>query len=51
LPAGIFTSRHDLKRKLLRYIREHNKAAKPIKWSCTDPSHRIRADHSAVTGH
>jgi len=51
IACGIFTAQHDLKRKLLRYIREHNKAAKPIKWSYTDPSHRIRADHSAVTGH
>jgi len=51
IARGIFTSRHDLKRKLLRYIREHNKTAKPIKWSYTDPSHRIRADHSAVTVH
>jgi len=51
IARGIFTSRQDLKRKLLRYIREHNKTAKLIKWSYTDPSHRIRADHSAVTVH
>ena len=27
---GIFTSTTDLSRKLLRYIREHNRVAKPI---------------------
>ncbi len=51
IARGIVTSPHDLRRKLMRYIREHNKTAKPIKWSYTDPSHRIRADHSAVTVH
>ncbi len=51
IARGIFTSQSALKRKLLRYIREHNKSAQPIKWSYTDPSHRIRADHSAVTVH
>jgi len=51
IARGIFTSQVDLKRKLLRYIRAHNKTAKPIKWRYTDISHRIRAPHSAVTGH
>jgi len=51
IARGIFRSQHDLKRKLMRYIREHNKTAKPIKWRYTDISHRIRAPHSDVTVH
>ncbi len=50
IARGIFTSVHDLARKLMRYIRHHNRSAKPIKWSYRDPSHRITFD-SAVTGH
>jgi len=49
---GIFTSVHDLARKLMRYIRQHNKTVAPIKWAYRDFSHRISpAFHSAVTGH
>lgn len=51
IARGIFTSPADLSRKLMRYIREHNKTAKPIKWKYTDISRRIRAPHSGVTGH
>jgi transposase len=40
---GIFTSVKDLDRKLMRYIREHNKNPKPIKWKYDDPSRRIRS--------
>lgn len=50
IARGIFTSVPDLARKLMRYIRHHNKVAKPIKWSYRDPSHRIAAG-STVTGH
>jgi transposase len=50
IARGIFTSTKDLARKLMRYIRLHNRAAKPIKWSYRDPTHRITFD-SAVTGH
>ena len=32
----------DLDRKLMRYIREHNKDPRPIKWKYDDPSRRIR---------
>ena len=51
IARGIFPSTTDLSRKLLRYIRQHNKTAKPIKWKYTDVTHRIRAPHSAVTVH
>ena len=40
---GIFTSVKDLARsKLMRYIREYNKAPKPVKWTYRDPLHRIQ---------
>ncbi len=41
ITRGIFTSRHDLKRKLMRYIRHYNRNAKPVKWKYTNPAHRI----------
>jgi transposase len=46
---GIFTSTADLQGKLMRYIREHNKTARPIKWKYADPSRRIRAPHTALS--
>lgn len=50
IARGIFTSRHDLKRKLMRYIRTYNQAAKPVKWKYTDPRHRMTST-LPVTGH
>jgi transposase len=50
IARGIFTSVADLKRKLMRYIRQYNKAPKPIKWIYRDPSHRITTN-STVTIH
>ena len=41
ITRGVFTSVKDLSRKLMRYIREHNKDPKPIKWKYDDPSRRI----------
>jgi hypothetical protein len=40
----------DLARKLMRYIREYNKAPKTVKWKYFDPSRRITTE-SVVTGH
>ena len=51
IARGIFKSTTDLARKLMRYIREHNKTARPIKWKYADPSRRVRAHLSAVTVH
>ena len=51
IARGIFKSTSDLARKLMRYIREHNKTAQPIKWKYADPSRRVHAHHSAVTVH
>lgn len=49
---GIFTSVNDLARKLMRYIRHHNKSPVPIKWAYRDFSRRIIPTFdSAVTGH
>jgi transposase len=49
---GIFTSVKDLARKLMRYVRHHNKSAVPIKWAYRDFSHRIFPTFdSAVTAH
>jgi transposase len=42
ISRGIFTSVKDLARKLMRYIREHNKNPKPIKWKYDNAAHRIR---------
>src|SRR5216684_305892 len=41
IARGIFTSLADLKRKLMRYIRQYNTAPKPIKWVYRNPTHRI----------
>src|SRR6266849_3747670 len=49
IARGIFTSLADLKRKLMRYIRQYNKAPKPIKWVYRNPTHRITTN-STVTG-
>jgi transposase len=38
---GIFTSVHDLARKLVRYVRQYNKTAKPFRWTYADVSRRI----------
>jgi transposase len=52
IARGVFTSKQDLKRKLMRYIKNHNKDPKPFKWSWNDVTHRISpATTSAVTVH
>lgn len=50
IARGVFTSVHDLKRKLMRYIRKYNEAPKPVKWKYFDTSRRITSD-SSVTVH
>ena len=50
IARGVFTSVPDLKRKLMRYIRQYNKNPKTVKWKYVDPSRRITPD-SAVTVH
>jgi len=41
IARGIFTSVPDLRRKLMRYIKQYNKLAKPFRWSYADPTRRI----------
>ncbi len=50
IARGIFTSVPDLKRKLMRYIREYNRQPKTVKWKYFDPSRRITST-STVTVH
>src|ERR687898_2098282 len=40
IARGVFTSVPDLKRKLMRYIRQYNKQAKPVKWKYFETSRR-----------
>ncbi len=51
IARGIFTSTADLRRKLMQYIRLHNKTCQPIQWSYSNPKHRITAPRTSVTGH
>jgi len=50
IARGVFTSVPDLKRKLMRYIRQYNTQPKPVKWKYFDASRRITPE-SIVTGH
>jgi transposase len=50
IARGVFNSVADLKRKLMRYIRQYNLAPKPVKWVYRDTAHRITTD-SRVTVH
>lgn len=52
IARGVFKSKADLKRKITRYIRRYNDAAKPFKWSYNDPKRRItKPADSKVTPH
>jgi transposase len=42
IARGIFTSKADLARKIMRYIRHYNKAALPFKWTHRHSAKRIR---------
>ena len=42
IARGIFTSTADLRRKLMQYIKAHNKNCHPFAWTYSDPSKRIR---------
>jgi transposase len=50
IARGVFTSTADLKRKLMKYIREYNKEPKTVKWKYFDPTRRITPE-SIVTAH
>src|SRR3989475_10643569 len=42
IARGVFTSVADLARKLRKYIRAYAQAARPFRWTYTDPRRRIR---------
>src|SRR6202795_5287552 len=46
IARGIFTSKTDLSRKLLRYIKQYNKTATPFHWRYKNVDHRIKPNHS-----
>lgn len=46
ITRGIFTSTKDLDKKLMRYIRQYNQKAAPLKWKYNDPHRRIRCNSS-----
>src|SRR6266446_5454045 len=50
IARGVFTSVSDLKRKLMRYIRQYNKSPRTVKWKYADPSRHI-STQSVGTGH
>ena len=39
---GVFTSTHELARRIRKYIRHYNADPRPIRWTYNDPSRRIR---------
>ena len=49
ITRGVFNSAKDLEKKLMRYIRQYNKQAAPLKWKCADPTRRIRFNSSGST--
>lgn len=42
IARGIFTSKADLKRRILKYIRHYNTDAKPFKWTYRNTANRIK---------
>lgn len=38
---GVFTSKKDLSRKIMKYIKEYNKSPKVVKWKYSNPKKRI----------
>ena len=46
ITRGVFTSVKDLDKKLMRYIRQYNTSAKPLKWKYDNPHRRIRCNSS-----
>jgi transposase len=50
IARGVFTSVTDLRKKLMRYIRQYNEAPRTVQWKYADPSRHISTE-SLVTGH
>src|SRR6266536_244844 len=49
IARGIFTSTTDLRRKLMQYIRLHNKTCRPFRWTYRSPKRRIRTSGASDT--
>jgi hypothetical protein len=41
IARGVFTSVTDLRRKLMRYIKQYKKTARSFRWAYADPTRRI----------
>jgi transposase len=41
IAGGVFTSVTELRPKLMRYIKQYDKTAKPFRWANADPTRRI----------
>jgi hypothetical protein len=42
IDRGVFTSVGDLSRKVRKYIKSYAKSARPVRWTYTDPTRRIK---------
>jgi len=51
IARGIFTSVKDLAKKIMRYISQYNRQAKPVKWTYKNTRNRIPVSGSNVTVH
>ena len=51
IARGIFTSVPDLRKKLLQYIKLHNKTAQPFAWTYENPKHRVRTIRNSASIH
>ena len=51
IARGVFTSVHDLARKIKRYLKAYSANAKPIQWKYSDTTRRIRSNELSATGH
>ena len=51
IARGIFTSVPNLKKKLLQYIKLHNKTARPFRWVYDNPKHRVNAIRNSDAVH
>lgn len=51
IARGVFRSVNDLSKKIMRYIRQYNRQAKPFKWTYKNTRNRICVSDSNVTVH
>jgi hypothetical protein len=51
IDRGIFISTTDLRRKIMSYIRLHNRNCRPFRWTYRNTKQRIRVDEKPVTAY